>query len=447
MQRREFLKYSGQLTLASSIIGSASLAHGRGGQRIADGFVDSEIAILQGLTDATRTQISVQKAKNSDFYYRARQAGTTRYLPLMAPEQHDFPGSNIVLEKVQVEELNPGVDYTFEIFNADGDVLDQRSFRSLDLEKSQARFAICSCAADPLAGSQGNMWDSVVAAKPEMIFFIGDLCYSDFYGATDEAKLWARFANSRNKLKYYKMKSLIPTLFTWDDHDFGANNTGRDYPYITGSTRNFYSYIAQDPFATNSPIVRGPGVANSFNAFGLNFALMDDRTFRANRTDKQDLTHWGQQQEEWLIDNLSTQQRPTFLLNGSQVFGGYLAKDSYEYNHPQSLQSMLQRIQQVESPVIFGSGDVHFSEVMKLEKSLLGYESLEIVSSGIHAVISPFGGLKKNPRRLKGQKALNFTIVETSDVTASGVQLDITSIGTNSKIHYQHSTRVDRNRT
>ncbi len=296
---------------------------------------------------------------------------------------------------------------------------------------------------DMFSNVQGEMWDALVKTRPEMLFLIGDLCYTDTFSKTDEAQLWRRFAQSRNQFAVYKMKNLIPTLATWDDHDFGGNNLGREYQFIESSTTNFMTYVAQDVWQ-NGPLSRGPGVSHCFEAFGLRFQLMDARTFRSQRTATNDNTHWGAAQEEWLLASLDRETRPTFIMNGSQIYGGYMQKDSYEFNHFESLRRITSELRRVSSPVIYVSGDIHASELMRIESEQLGYETFEITSSGIHSFINPFDASYVNPRRLAAKMDFNFTVIEAAAVGPDRVDLGITAYGRNRKVFYTHTASVAR---
>jgi hypothetical protein len=61
----------------------------------------------------------------------------------------------------------------------------------------------------------------------------------------------------------------------------------------------------------------------------------------------------------------------------------------------------------------FGSGDVHFSEVMEIEAAELGYPTFEIVSSSIHSYTFPGHENRfSNPRRRASTSSHNFVIFE-----------------------------------
>ena len=83
-------------------------------------------------------------------------------------------------------------------------------------------------------------------------------------------------------------------------------------------------------------------------------------------------------------------------------------------------------LKDVSSPVAFGSGDVHFSEIMKVEKDLLGYKTYEFTSSPVHSYM--FGdkaNLWKNDRRIAGSAQHNYMIINSK--AASPTELKVSA--------------------
>jgi hypothetical protein len=135
---------------------------------------------------------------------------------------------------------------------------------------------------------------------------------------------------------------------------------------------------------------------------------MDDRSFRDPQTEK--ASYWGNRQKEWLLAKLGESKTPAWIVNGNQFFGGYLKKESFEHNYRADFRHFVDSLKNTEAPVAFASGDVHFSEVMKLEKALLGYSTYEFTSSSMHSY--SHNGQRKNPRRLFFEESDNFVVFD-----------------------------------
>lgn len=92
-------------------------------------------------------------------------------------------------------------------------------------QKKLTKIAFGSC------GHQDNpliIFDQVVKHNPDLFIFLGD----NIYGDTDDMEvLKAKYQKLGSKPTFQKLKSAMPILATWDDHDFGRNDAGRHYPH------------------------------------------------------------------------------------------------------------------------------------------------------------------------------------------------------------------------
>src|SRR5690606_30446885 len=148
---------------------------------------------------------------------------------------------------------------------------------------------------------------------------------------------------------WFRMPRLTPVFATWDDHDFGLNNADRTFPRADFNRLLFRKFWG----SIESPIWRkAHGVGSVLEAFGQRFFLMDDRSFR-DAPHVSGGKHWGQDQMDWLIAELEHSPAPAWLMNGSQYFGGYLKKESYESTQPADFHHLLARLSRVAAPVAF----------------------------------------------------------------------------------------------
>src|SRR5437016_4632807 len=95
------------------------------------------------------------------------------------------------------------------------------------------RIAFGSCAKQD---KPQPIWDAVVELKPDLFLFLGDNIYGD---TTDMQVLAAKYQLLGNQPGFQKLKQACPILATWDDHDFGANDAGADFPLKRESQKVF----------------------------------------------------------------------------------------------------------------------------------------------------------------------------------------------------------------
>ncbi|MBX3021124.1 MAG: alkaline phosphatase family protein [Bdellovibrionales bacterium] len=372
-------------------------------------------SILQGMTDETSAQFTVVLPKKSVWTVQildahGQAAGTTSMRIV------DRPFSNHAVYKLSVEGLRLGVNYRLRVLNFKGGIQDERDFATLDLSPRAVRLAFASCMCDHL--HRDDVWWKFEQQEPEMAFFLGDSVYGDRPGfwtvrKADPEQLWNRYVATRNRVAFYFQRRLVPALATWDDHDFGGNNVYGNYRFKEDSRQVFETFFAQEE---RPSLQKGPGVARRFSAFGADFFLLDGRTYR-DGWDGANSRVLGAVQEEWLFPAIRS--KPTWLLNGSVFYGAYTGKDSFEGQYRNDFKAFIEKVKRSEGLVCFGSGDVHFSEIMDIEEAQLGYKTFEMVSSSMHSYTFPGHEWRfTNARRRVSTSSHNFTLYEGEFGTA-----------------------------
>lgn len=379
------------------------------------------VSVVQLVTNEDSAQFAVLKESPAPFVYRVFKADDDTELPTRLIGFSERAGSPFGVEKLRVDGLADQTWYRLEILDpASGRLLDSRQFKNLPLSVGRrARFALISCALDGVVPKAKEMWQSLWAERPEMIFFVGDTSYADVGISESDGALgrWHRYGESRKRLALYHQEVLIPVFAVWDDHDYGVNNGDRFSSMrdsMLSMFRDFWECEDVPGFKKTS------GVGFQLSGFGQKFYFMDNRSFRDTRFTTG--MHWGSEQQEVLLTDLETLTKPAWIFSGSQFFGCYKNLESFMQDHPQNFVDLLKKLSKINAPVVFGSGDVHFSEVMKLEPSLLGYQTYEFTSSSIHSTTSPHFDLFKNSRRDAYVWKHNFLLIEAE---AQGLNLKI----------------------
>jgi alkaline phosphatase D len=437
--RREFLRTSAACAAAAGL--APWLLRSAAGDLIGAAR-DEELGlfpVLQTMTHRSEAQFRVLVDTAKAYAYRGLRPDGEE-LELQVPDRFIHPSDPAhAVDHLMAEGLKPGEEYRLQIIEeATGNVLDERKFRSLDAGKDKPRVALISCMSDDFMAVQRDMWNSVRAAKPDILFFLGDAAYLDEQNTQlTEASLWRRHVATRMKLDVYRWKTLRPVLSIWDDHDYGINNGGFDFPLKTGSSQMFEALFgAQDVTGYAS----GLGRARVLSLFGQRFFLMDCRSWR--RSGGAEATHWGGEQEDWFFEQLALNDEPAFLMNGSQFFGKYHGYESFEKQHPEQLKRVLERLGKAEAPVVLCSGDVHYSELMRLGREEMGYETFELTSSSLHSYYSQVFKAP-NPRRLVATDRYNFLLLEPKTVRG-GLEMKVRSIGRGSEQIFTRDLAVKR---
>lgn len=406
-------------------------------------FRKDRLSILQGATDESHTQFSVLHPNDEDHSFRVKSANDIIYpdhIEVITHGDHDF-----AISKPYFSGLSLGVDYSLEVIGKKSKVLDQRKFKTLSGDLSTVRFAIASCMDE--ARHKPKIWRDMIKKQPDAIFFVGDSVYADRRRSSDARVtaspdlLWRRFCDARRTLEIYHDDRLIPIFATWDDHDFGKNDTGKTYPYVYESQKNFLSFFAQEESHCRM-LVRGPGVSSSLTIGDHLFLLLDDRSFRESGKSNKRHAHWGKEQENWALEQIDDHKGFVWIANGTQIFPTMIFKESVSGDHPNQLEGFMDELQKRGTRCAFLSGDVHFSEISQIEKSWLGYTTYEFTSSAIHSKTVPGApGIIPNKRRVVATAKKNYLLLEATD-KPDHLKVVATSHSKNERVNFKKTFKI-----
>lgn len=406
--------------------------------------------IMQGLTTDTLSVITVLSPKDDNLDFKVLNASEQEHTFVERTDVLTARNAYII-HQLKYTKLNPTERYTLQVLKNDK-VVDQRVFKTIDLTKKDIKFGVVSCMNDAYVLEQFKMWSNYLTQLPDYTFLIGDNVYAD-YGMSKEihlkdkvlaheAMLWRRYIETWNKLLFYRSSELTPTLAIWDDHDYGINNGDRNFPYKEVSLKVFRSFY---PLAETQVVKQLEGAGFIFEMPSQRFVFVDARTFRSPEKMRfgEVETQWGKDQTDKVIKALQV-AKPTWLIQGDQFFGGYHRFESFEGGRPQDFKNVLSLLKQSPSQVFFVSGDRHLSEMMRIEKEILGYETYEITSSAIHARVYPDSWKERpNPRQMHGRSGtMNYSLIDSR----MGEKWDITveAFGPDMEVLYKQDVQMDK---
>jgi alkaline phosphatase D len=255
----------------------------------------------------------------------------------------------------------------------------------LDISSSQLLISFGSCNKEYM---EQPLWDDIMAEDPAYFLFLGD----NIYGDTENMDLLAEKYRQQNSVEgYQKLKENVQILGVWDDHDYGENDAGKEFPKKDQSQDLFLDFfnVSEDSFLRNR---KGVYSAHDIEKGDLKvkILLLDTRYHRDPLESSEegylpnnDGSILGVEQWQWLENNLSEDSYDLFLIAGGIQF---LAKDhKYEKwaNFPREREKLLSLIEEKKQNVLFLSGDRHIAEMSKISLDSLEYPIYDITSSGL----------------------------------------------------------------
>lgn len=228
-----------------------------------------------------------------------------------------------------------------------------RSFRVLPRAGDRQTFTLAygSC------GSQFNaIYDHIVARRPDVFIWQGDLNYPDAYGPLAQnlqvyAGAWRHFLDNPRIAPILERSSFVAGR---DDHDYGLQdaNAGNLLPWGIAPWESLMN----------------PRTYHRFSAGLLDVWVLDQRKFKDDPTlpDGPDKSLLGMEQRRWLFEGLRTSVAPFKLICSPTTLapsGVANARDgSWAAGYTAERDLLLQHLrEQVTGRTAFFSGDTHFT--------------------------------------------------------------------------------------
>lgn len=257
---------------------------------------------------------------------------------------------------------------------------------------------------------QGNyIIGEMVEDTADFNIWAGDNVYLREVDWSSETGIYYRYHHFRKDINIRRLLNKRPNFATWDDHDFGPNNSNRAYQFKDLALEAFKANWANPTFGM--PDV--PGVFGEFEWSDCDFFLLDNRYYRSperypdsiNGDWNPDKAYLGEGQLQWLKDALKNSRGTfKFIVSGSQVLNTEGGGECF-CHYQEEWNELLRFIKEEDvRGVIFLSGDRHMTELLKVEEEGM-YPLHEFTCSPISA--GPFTTIAErdefiNPLRIEG---------------------------------------------
>ncbi|SHJ67538.1 alkaline phosphatase D [Reichenbachiella agariperforans] len=231
------------------------------------------------------------------------------------------------------------------------------------------------------------LWDDILAESPDVWIWLGD----NIYGDTDNMDtMRAKYQKQKMNPGYQALRAATTVIGTWDDHDFGKNNAGKEYEAKVGSQQELLDFLdvpVDDVRRTREGVYGTYTLGDS--AMQVKVLLLDTRYFRDEMSLVNDTivpnpegAILGEAQWAWLENELAQSTADVHLFaSGIQFLPEEHIFEKWA-NFPQDRTKMLEMLvkYEVKKP-IFLTGDRHIGEMSKLDYN--GRKVYDITSSSL----------------------------------------------------------------
>lgn len=266
-----------------------------------------------------------------------------------------------------------------------------------DLAPDTILFGSCAESA-----KQQPIWDAIVREQGELFLMLGDNIYAD----TRKAEVFDRkYAELAAQPGFRKAAAAMPMLGVWDDHDYGEDDVGREYPLKDVSRRKLLDFFAEPADSPRRTQDGGVYTARILGPEGrrVQIVLLD---LRWNRTPLKKVDVLGriereaknmgpylpdegaaaqligESQWQWLEAQLEQPAELRLIGHSVQALAEFTGWEAWA-NFPRERARLLALIDRLDvRNAVFLSGDTHWAELMH-DTTPGGREIWEMTSSGL----------------------------------------------------------------
>jgi alkaline phosphatase D len=272
----------------------------------------------------------------------------------------------------------------------------------LDRQSTISRIAVGSCAQ---TNKDQTIFNTIRAQKPDIFLYIGD----NVYAATEKddprlSSLKQAYHLLAQSEAFQQLRKQVPVLPTWDDHDFGLNDAGGDWPHKAQSEALF-EYVWAIPEQAPSRLRKGIYHSQLIGEENtqVQIIVLDTRFFRTplfllpephihgryTPSTAPDQSLLGEDQWSWLAAQLTIPAQLRIIVSSIQFLAEGHHWESWRLL-PQERSRLfaLLRGKQVNNAIVV-SGDRHLAALYKDEASL-NFPLWELTTSSLNVPLSSF---------------------------------------------------------
>ena len=284
-----------------------------------------------------------------------------------------------------LDQLTPGTRYDYQI-EFDGEHQTGRDAHFFETAGSPnsalVRLTFASCARED--DSSAAVWRRMRNVNPHAVVLLGDTPYIDSTDLDIQRRRYREFAAVPDFRNLLRNRSLYAT---WDDHDFGRNDTDGNVEGKQNSRRAFIEFHANPSYGDGRT-----GIYTKFRRGGVEVFLLDTRFFAATEPspfDGKKLSLLGQSQWQWLQHGLKSSTAPFKVLACGMIWNGAVrpGKQDHWATYPYERDALFDFIGQEQiTGVVLVGGDIHRTRVLHHQSTeRAGYRIPELITSPVHS--------------------------------------------------------------
>lgn len=238
----------------------------------------------------------------------------------------------------------------------------------------------------PGYGKTYRTYELMGESGADFMIWTGDNWYWREPDYSSISGMWYRPSHDRSIPEMQKFLGVMHHYATWDDHDYGPNDSNWSFEYKELALDIFKAYWGNHTYGEAA----NPGVYSKFFWSDAAFFLMDNHYYRDAAGLDQDKypqkTQWGRHQMEWLKQSLLQAKelqhfKFLFIVTGNQMLQRRPRGEPHELYRREREELIDFIVENELTGVVFLTGDVHHSAMYKRQIGDAGQWVYEITSS------------------------------------------------------------------
>ncbi len=202
-------------------------------------------------------------------------------------------------------------------------------FRTFPTAGQPATFTIAAASCN-VTSSNATTFERIQNRNPAFFYHMGDWGYPDI--ETNSVSLYR--AARRENLTQPRQASLfanVPMAYTWDDHDFGPNNSVGSHVGKPAAQQVFREFVPHYPLPADTRPGGNGEIYQTFVVGRVRMILLDCKSNRSaeEATDNASKTTLGADQKAWLKQTLLSATEPLIILGVSEPWIDSTGEDGW----------------------------------------------------------------------------------------------------------------------
>jgi phosphodiesterase/alkaline phosphatase D-like protein len=335
--------------------------------------VELPVGPMVGHVDRTTAHIWMRPAAEGAYTLLVSGAGTKIHVTAQATAANDR------CVTWRVEGLTAETSYSYEVHRGEDLIAGGPSGRFETAPDGPARVVLAfgSCA----SSEPSSVWSAMELSGAEGLVLLGDTPY------IDTCDLEVAREKHRRFLEVPELARLVrglPVWATWDDHDFGANDSDGRLEGKEHTRRAFVEHRALASYGDGEN-----GVYTSFRRGPVEVFLLDPRWFARTETDTEGRPSLlGAAQWRWLEEGLVTSTAPFKVIACGMIWDDKGNSESDDWGSYPYERERLERFlgdRRITGVVLVG-GDIHVSRHLRYPDTVarVGYVLDQLIVSPLH---------------------------------------------------------------